>query len=125
MPSRFQLDPASGVPFYRQVIDQVLANMATGALVAGDRLPTVRALAVELAINPNTVARAYKELEIRGVVSTQQGSGTFISDFDVEVDELERQRQLHQLIDELLARAARAGFHLQELLAALVERQKR
>ena len=79
MPVRFQLDTASGVPFYRQVIDQVLAGIATGALSRGERLPTVRALAVELAVNLNTVARAYKELEIRGVLATQQGSGTFVA----------------------------------------------
>ena len=60
----FRLDPGSGVPVYRQIIDQVLAAIATGGLSGGDRLPTVRQVAVELAINPNTVMRAYRELEI-------------------------------------------------------------
>lgn len=123
MPIRFQLDAASGVPFYRQVIDQVLAGIATGALARGERLPTVRALAVELAVNLNTVARAYKELEIRGVLSTQQGSGTFVAAAaEVSIGEVERRRRLAQLADEFLARAAGQGLSLSEVLEALAER---
>ena len=75
----FRLDLHSGVPVYRQIIDQVLGGMAAGTLGAGDQLPTVRQVAVDLSINPNTVVRAYRELEIRGVLETQQGTGTFIS----------------------------------------------
>jgi GntR family transcriptional regulator len=78
-PAAFALDLHSGVPVYRQIIDQVVGGIATGALAGGDQIPTVRQLAVDLAINPNTVIRAYRELEIRGVLETQQGSGTFIS----------------------------------------------
>jgi GntR family transcriptional regulator len=123
MPIRFQLDAASGVPFYRQVIDQVLAGIATGALARGERLPTVRALAVELAVNLNTVARAYKELEIRGVLSTQQGSGTFVAaGADVSIGEVERRRRVTQLVDEFLARAAAQGLTLAEVRQALAER---
>jgi len=123
MPVRFQLDTASGVPFYRQVIDQVLAGIATGALSRGERLPTVRALAVELAVNLNTVARAYKELEIRGVLATQQGSGTFVaSAAEVTIGGVERRRRLAQLVDEFLARAAAQGLTLAELREALAER---
>ncbi len=128
MPVRFRLDPASGVPFYRQVIDQVLAGMATAALAPGEQLPTVRALAVELQVNLNTVAKAYKELEIRGVVSTQQGSGTYVAPVRVERDEVERRRQVVQLVDEFLARAAAAGLPPSEVLAELgtrVEEPKR
>jgi len=123
MPIRFQLDAASGVPFYRQVIDQILAGIATGALARGERLPTVRALAVELAVNLNTVARAYKELEIRGVLATQQGSGTFVaSAAEVTIGGVERRRRLAQLVDEFLARAAAQGLTLAELREALAER---
>ena len=77
-PSPFapQLDLASGVPAYRQIIDQVLGATASGTLLGGDQLPTVRQLAVDLSINPNTVVRAYRELEIRGILTTQQGIGT-------------------------------------------------
>jgi GntR family transcriptional regulator len=124
MPIRFQLDAASGVPFYRQVIDQILAGIATGALARGERLPTVRALAVELAVNLNTVARAYKELEIRGVLSTQQGSGTFVAAAaEVSIGAVERRRRLAQLVDEFLARAAAKGLSLAELQDALAERE--
>src|ERR1044071_2072020 len=104
MPIRFALDPASGVPFYRQIIDQVLGGLATGSLIKGERLPTVRALAVELAVNLNTVARAYKELEIRGVLSPQQGSGPFVASQEVSLDDVERRRRIAQLVDEFLAR---------------------
>ncbi len=118
---RFQLrlDPHSGVPVYRQIIDQVVGGMATGALAGGDQLPTVRQLAVDLSINPNTVIRAYRELEIRGVLETQQGTGTFISHQKIERDDAERQRRLHQLVGEFVARAGSAGFTIEELLEQL------
>ncbi len=122
MPITFRLDPASGVPFYRQVIDQVLAAVATGALKAGDQLPTVRGLAVELQVNLNTVAKAYKELEIRGVLNTQQGSGTYLAPVRVERDAVERRRQVVQLVDEFLARTASAGLPPAEVVAELSAR---
>jgi|SRR6185312_10435501 len=115
----FRLDLRSGVPVYRQIIDQVLAGIASGALVPGDQLPTVRQLAVDLSINPNTVIRAYREMEIRGMLDTQQGSGTFISNRKVKVDGAERQRRLHQLAAEFVARAGEAGFTLRELFEEL------
>ena len=90
---QFVLDPRSGVPVYRQIIDQVLGGIAAGKLRAGDQLPTVRQLAVDLAINPNTVVRAYRELEIREVLATQQGTGTFLTDKKTPVDELELARK--------------------------------
>jgi GntR family transcriptional regulator len=122
MPTSFRLDPASGVPFYRQIIDQILAGIATGLLAAGDQLPTVRSLAVELQVNLNTVAKAYKELEIRGVLDTQQGSGTYVAPVQVERNEVERRRQVVQLVDEFLARTAAAGLPPGEVLAELAAR---
>jgi GntR family transcriptional regulator len=119
MPITFRLDPASGVPFYRQMIDEILGGIATGTLITGEQLPTVRALAVELKVNLNTVAKAYKELEIRGVLNTQQGSGTYIAPVRVERDEVERRRMVVQLVDEFLARAAAAGLPPNEVLAEL------
>jgi GntR family transcriptional regulator len=116
---RFMIDPQSGVPFYRQIIDQIQFAIADGRLGCGDRLPTVRQLAVDLKINPNTVARAYQELEIKGVVSTQMGTGTFIGDEKIEISELERQRMLDQISTELLSRAASYGLTLSEVLGAL------
>lgn len=121
-PFQFQLDLQSGVPVYRQIIDQVQAGMAVGSLRPGHQLPTVRQVAVDLAINPNTVLRAYRELEIRGVLDTQQGTGTFISLRKIRTDELERQRQLDQLVGEFVARAGAAGFTLQDVAEAMLER---
>jgi GntR family transcriptional regulator len=111
-----KLDARSGVPVYRQIIDQVLGGIAAGSLKAGDQLPTVRQLAVDLAINPNTVVRAYRELEIREILATQQGTGTFITEKKPQPDDLERRRRLSQLAGELLARAGAEGITLQELI---------
>jgi GntR family transcriptional regulator len=119
----FRLDTHSGVPVYRQIIDQVTGGMAAGALAAGDQLPTVRQLAVDLSINPNTVIRAYRELEIRGVLETQQGTGTFISQQKPQRDDGERQRRLGQLVGEFVARAGSAGFTVEELLEQLQDIQ--
>ena len=115
----FSLDPRSGVPVYRQIIDQVTGGIAAGALAPGDQLPTVRQLAVDLSINPNTVIRAYRELEIRGVLETEQGTGTFISNQKMRLDEAERQRSLNQLIGDFMARAGSAGFTAEELIEQL------
>jgi GntR family transcriptional regulator len=121
-PFRFTLDLQSGVPVYRQIIDQVQAGVATGALRPGHQLPTVRQVAVDLAINPNTVLRAYRELEIRGVLETQQGTGTFISHRQAKQDDSERERQLEQLVSEFVARAGAGGFTLQEVAEVLFDR---
>ena len=111
----------SGVPVYRQLIDQVRAGMAAGALSSGDQLPTVRQLAVDLAINPNTVLRAYRELELGGLLETQQGTGTFITQKKPRRDDVERERQLNQLVGEFLARAGASGFTAEDLLKQLRE----
>jgi len=118
-PFQFRLDSHSGVPVYRQIIDQVTGGMAAGALTSGDQLPTVRQLAVDLSINPNTVIRAYRELEIRGVIETQQGTGTFIGEQKPQTDTADRQRRLDQLVGEFAARAGSAGFTVEELVDRL------
>lgn len=122
-PKRFEirLDLHSGVPVYRQIIDQVTGGIAAGALQRGDQLPTVRQLAVDLSINPNTVIRAYRELEIRGVLETQQGTGTFISEQKIELNHSERQRRLDQLVQEFVSRAGSAGFTVDDLVQELEE----
>jgi GntR family transcriptional regulator len=117
------LDLHSGVPVYRQIIDQIVGGVATGSLAGGDQLPTVRQLAVDLSINPNTVIRAYRELEIRGLLETQQGTGTFISHQKVQRDSAERQRRLNQLIGEFVARAGSDGFAIDELIEQLQDIQ--
>jgi GntR family transcriptional regulator len=119
----FRLDLRSGVPVYRQLIDQVLGAMAAGALAPGDQLPTVRQVAVDLSINPNTVVRAYRELEIRGTLETQQGTGTFVSHQKVKRDDVERRRQLAQLVSDFVGRAGAGGFTIDELLEQLQDRR--
>lgn len=116
------LDLHSGVPVYRQLIDQVRAGIASGALNAGHQLPTVRQLAVDLEINPNTVMRAYRELELGGFLETHQGTGTFISDKKPEKNTAERERQLNQMAGEFAARAGAAGFTLEDLIDRLRDR---
>lgn len=119
--SRFQLtiDLHSGVPVYRQLIDQVRGGIASGSLTAGDQLPTVRQLAVDLEINPNTVMRAYRELELGGLLETHQGTGTFIANKKLERNSAERDRQLAQMAGEFAARAGGAGFKLEDLIERL------
>ncbi len=117
----FRLDSHSGVPMYRQIIDQVQAAISAGILAVGDQLPTVRQVAVDLVINPNTVSRAYREMEIRGIVDTQQGSGTFIADKKIEYAKGERERQLAQLVGEFVSRAGSAGFTVEQLMKTLRE----
>ncbi|MEJ2155982.1 MAG: GntR family transcriptional regulator [Desulfobacteraceae bacterium] len=119
----FKLDLKSGVPFYRQIIDQVKSAIVTGAITPGSRLPTVRQLAVDLSINPNTVSRAYMEMELTGLVDTQMGSGTFISHQKVDRDDMERRRILDQICQEFLARASSHGFSLDDLLENLKQRR--
>lgn len=108
---------------YRQIMDQVTGGIAAGTLARGDRLPTVRQLAVDLSINPNTVIRAYRELEIRGVLETQQGTGTFIGPQTIERDQADRQRRLDQLVSEFVARAGSTGFTVDDLIEQLEELQ--
>ena len=116
---RFHLDLQSGVPVYRQIIDQVRGAIASGSLVMGDQLPTVRQLAVDLAINPNTVVRAYKELELTGQLETHQGTGTFISEQKSPGNRAERQRQLNRIVADAVARAGAAGFTIDQLAEQL------
>ena len=118
---RFHLDLHSGVPVYRQIIDQVRTGMASSSLMGGDQLPTVRQLAVDLSINPNTVVRAYRELELGGLLDTHQGTGTFISAQKIKHSDAERERQLHQIVGDCIARAGAAGFTVEELIEEMRE----
>ena len=120
----FSIDSKSGVPCYRQIIEQIKFGVARGELMAGDQLPTVRQLAVTLSINPNTVIRAYRELEIEGLLDTQQGSGTFVSNRKPQIDRIEKERMLDQILTELLARASSYGFSIGEVLEGLRQRKE-
>jgi GntR family transcriptional regulator len=120
-PFRLRLDLHSGVPVYRQIIDQVHGGVASGIISVGDQLPTVRQLAVDLSINPNTVARAYRELELGGLLETHQGTGTFISTQKMRGGEEQRARQLSQIVGDFVARAGAAGFTVENLIEELRE----
>jgi DNA-binding transcriptional regulator YhcF (GntR family) len=121
-PIPFRLDTSSGVPFYRQIIDQVLLGVADGRLKAGAQLPTARQLAVDLSVNLNTVAKAYREMEIRGVVETQQGTGTFVAARRPDRRNAEREKALQRLLEHFLALAVSRGFSAEDVSAALLER---
>jgi GntR family transcriptional regulator len=119
----FKLDPKSGIPFYRQIIDQIRYGIASGKLQVGEQLPTVRALAVELKVNLNTISKAYKELEIQNILETQQGTGTFIGLLKMEIPVNERRKKLNEICMEFLNIAASYGFTKDELLENLKKTQ--
>lgn len=112
----FILDVKSGIPFYRQIIQQVEYNMSLEKLKPGDKLPTVRRLAVQLKVNPNTVAKAYTELEIRDFVETQVGSGTFITHKEVEISEIERKKKLGLVISQFLINLQEIGVNRKDII---------
>ena len=118
----FKLDLKSGVPFYRQIVDQIRYGIASERLLPGEQLPTVRDLAVRLEINPNTVRKAYSELEILGVLDTQQGTGTFVAVKEIEIGDVERDRMLGQICDELVARGQQYNLTLNEIVNHLQRR---
>ena len=115
------LDPRSGVPFYRQIVERVQLAVASGALESGDRLPTVRQLSVDLSVNPNTVARAYRELELIGTIISRRGNGTFVGPAKPERPQYERRRQLDRLCREVISQAQALGFSLDEFIDALTD----
>ncbi len=120
-----QLDSNSGVPYYRQIIDKIFYGISSRKLVVGEKLPTIRWLAVELAINPNTVARAYKELEIKGFLDTQQGFGTYITEKKLEIAGGEDMEKLEKICDEFVVQAGIYGFGLKEIIKNLQIRIKK
>ena len=116
---KFILDPKAGIPFYRQIIDQIRFGIASGNLSIGEQLPTVRALAVELKVNLNTVAKAYKELEIQSILETQQGTGTFINASESKLLDSERKQKLQSIIREFTTITYSYGFTIDELIVEL------
>lgn len=116
---QFILDPKAGVPFYRQIIDQIKFGIATGSLTMGEQLPTVRALAVELKVNLNTVSKAYKELEIQNILETQQGTGTFIGKREVNIPQKEKSKKLQDICNEFSTIAFSYGFSTDDIINEL------
>jgi GntR family transcriptional regulator len=125
----FSVDSADPTPLYAQLDRSIRAAIASGQLSVGDRLPTVRQLAVDLRINANTVAKVYAELERAGVLATQRGIGTFVRDMPhalAQTTRRDRERELRPLVDRLLADASAVGITLPEIvqyIEALASRQ--
>ena len=117
----FTLDYSGGAPIYRQIIDQIRFGIVSGQLKLGEQLPTVRALAVELKVNLNTVSKAYKELEIKDILETQQGTGTFINKTDFVVPEKEREEKLKDICLQFSSVALSYGFTLDEVACELTK----
>ncbi|MBG0858114.1 MAG: GntR family transcriptional regulator [Bacteroidales bacterium] len=122
---QFILDPKAGVPFYRQIIDQIKFGIASGSLTAGEQLPTVRALAVELKVNLNTVTKAYKELEIQNILETQQGTGTFIGKTVIKIPEKERSKKLQDICNEFSTIAFSYGFSADDIINELQKKNRK
>jgi GntR family transcriptional regulator len=106
---QFRLDNASARPVYQQIIDQVKRDIALGRLIKDDKLPTVRQLAAQIAINPNTIAKAYRQLEQEGIINTRPGAGAFIADIDSILSRAVRKK----LICEHLEYVVIEAFHMQ------------
>jgi GntR family transcriptional regulator len=113
------VQPGSGEPIYQQLVRQLKHAMATGVFSRGDQLPTVRELAANLVVNPNTVARAYRELERDGLLESVRGRGTFVSSVRRQMGKAERRRRLRPMLDQLVAEADALGFDEAELIAEL------
>ena len=118
-PFRFFLDSSDGAPIYRQIIRQIEYAILSGRLKSGDKLPTIRSLAVELKTNPNTIAKAYGELEILGILATQVGSGTFISDKKPEPRDEAPDRRIQELVGRFIQDMRALGMEKRELAALI------
>lgn len=116
----YRLDKDMPVPFYRQIVDQILAAISTGAIAPGDRLPTIRDMAVRLQVNPNTVVKAYSQLEMLGVLDLQQGSGAFVRSQPSKLfGENERAQAIGILCQDFVSRAQLQNIGIRELIEYL------
>ena len=119
---RIHISSSDGVPIYLQIVNQVKYLVASGALVAGEELPPIRVLAEKLVVNPNTVARAYRELEAAGVVEKRRTAGTFVSEAGSPLARRERLKILTERIDALLAEARQMGIEVSEIVELIARR---
>jgi len=118
----FRISPASGLPIYQQLVEQVRSGVARGKLAADEKLPSVRELSQSLVINPNTVARAYTELERDGVLYTRPGLGVFVAVKPAPLAKKARRERLMPRVDQLLVEAVEMGCSLEELMKLIDER---
>lgn len=122
---QIHVSPSDGVPIYQQVVNQIRYLAASGRLEAGEQLPPVRKLAEQVLVNPNTIARAYRELEQAGIIESRQGSGSFIAQRVSPLSRRERTRVLNERIDMLLTEASQMDVDLETVIKLLRERQKK
>ena len=122
---QIRLSQTDGVPIYRQITNQIKYLVAAGRMEIGEKLPPVRRLAEELIVNPNTVARAYRELESEGVITSRQGSGAFVADNGSPLARREKQIVLNDRIDMLLTEAHNLGIDLNTLIKMLRDRSRK
>ena len=119
----FHLDRSTPVPLHEQIKEQIVGMIHAGQLKAGDQLPTMRALSIELKLNVNTVAHAYRELDAAGFVATRRGEGTFVANMAGEAEmEIVRQHKLQSLVNRLFVEAQRLGYSAAELEQAIARR---
>lgn len=122
-PLNLQLDFRSGVPIYVQIVEEIQQSLAAGQLKPGDQLPTVRQLASDIRVNFNTVARAYRMLDDAGLISTQQGRGTYILETaTTKLPDLLRQETLEDLVEKSLSRILAQGYSLSDVEQKLQEK---
>jgi GntR family transcriptional regulator len=117
------INMADGVPIYRQIVNQVKYLVASGLIQPGEELPPIRTLALQLRVTPNTIVKAYGELEISGVVHKRRGAGTYVSEGRLQIARRERQRIIEQRIDALLAEAHQLNFTADDILQLIRERR--
>ncbi len=115
------VDPKSSTPLYVQIKEQMRLAVASGAIKPGEQVPTVRDLATQLRINLNTVARAYRELQSEGLLTSRQGSGTFVSPDAKAISQAESRRMVKQMLDRIAATARSLQIERDELLALVAE----
>jgi GntR family transcriptional regulator len=111
-----------GVPIYLQIVNQVKYLVASGRLAPGEELPPIRVLAEQVLVNPNTVARAYRELEVAGIVTKRRTAGTYVSESGSPLARRERVKILTERVDALLAEARQLGVDLEDLIDLLRQR---
>ena len=119
---QIHIETSSGVPIYLQIVNQVKYLVASGRLAPGEELPAIRVLADRLVVNPNTVARAYRELELAGVVVKRRTAGTYVSDAGSPLARRERLRILTERVDALLAEARQMNVSTEEVVELLRQR---
>jgi GntR family transcriptional regulator len=121
---QFRINTNDGVPIYQQIVNQVKQLVSSGRLTPGEEIPPIRVLAEQLVVNPNTVARAYLELERSGVVAKRHGSGTYVSTSRSPLSRREKLKVLTQRVDALLVEAGHLDIELGEVMELLRERQE-